>query len=280
MVSSRQQQVEKALPLSALDLPTAADDTSIGAIALQAERVELDRGELWEMMPDSCPSGPHISILTKGNARLESEQDGRYITSLSGRALVLEGLASKYKAQLRAETKCVGYRMRKVDMMLAAANADKVPQWMNRFNLMEKDEFRRLQMKLVATKGAIDGCGPHPSDGAISEWKKRKEKAVTRSERLREERCTVPPSAAAKILMLPPVAYDHRSTCSLTTVSTSTKGSRLTRGQSAPELRKQLVGEKGRLAKADTSPYRVLDFEAQILAVTQCRRPTRSVGSS
>lgn len=259
LIDSRQKQVEKGLPLSVLELPICADDTSVRAIALQAERVELDRGELWELFPDCDPSGPHLGILTKGHARLEAVQDGRYITSIAGRALILEGLATKYKAQLRAETKCVGYRMRRIDLNLAASNVDKVPKWMSRFSLLERDVYSHLQMKLVATKGAIEGCAPHPCDSHISQWKKRKEKAVSRSKEMQEERRMVPPSAS-QMLTLPPVPYDYRSAIALA----KTKSLKLQRGQSAPELRKQLVGKTNRSSKVDASPYKVLDFETQI----------------
>jgi len=174
---------------------------------MQAERVNLRAGDLWETAGDSDPCGLHYFVLAHGRAQLELED--RFVVNLASGALVLEGVVAEYGAKIRAVTKCEAYRFREVDF-LALGPAAK--DWFYRFRLLEMDTRKHVSARLLSCRNAERVTATHPSDGHIHDWKIRREKALERASRMKKERAQA--CGPCKLPQLPqfraPTLDEHR----------------------------------------------------------------------
>lgn len=181
LLVERQRQVERGLPLAPLCPAASPQCIAARAIALQAEALDLQPGQSWDFFPDDGPNGPHYGVLAQGKARLETTHQGRRAGIVYAGTLLQEGLYAKHDVRLVADTRCVGYRISRIDFFLAVAAAPTKPAWLDRFMLLEKDAREQAEMRLLATKGADHCRDRHPADAHIAQWSRRKDAALTRS---------------------------------------------------------------------------------------------------
>jgi CRP-like cAMP-binding protein len=184
LVESRREQVRKGLPLAALPLRLRPDDTGVCAVSMQAERIDIAAGELWEPEGESnC--GKHMVVLAHGRAQLELED--RFVCNLASGALILEDVVFEYGAKMRAMTKCEAYRFRVVDF-LAAKDAPAPKDWLYRFRLLEVETRKHMSARLLSVRSAERSTAPHEADAGLHDWKVRREKAIQRAQRMKRQR--------------------------------------------------------------------------------------------
>lgn len=207
LVESRKEQVRQGLPLTALPLNLRPNDAGVLSLAMQAERVDLRAGDMWETAGESDPCGLHYLVLAHGRAQLELED--RFVVHFVPGALVLEGVVAEYGAKIRAHTKCEFYRFREVDL-LALGPAAK--DWFDRFRLLEHNTRKHVSARLLSCRNAERVSAEHPSDGHIHDWKVRREKALDRASRMKQERAQA--CGPCKLPQLPqfraPTLDEHR----------------------------------------------------------------------
>jgi len=188
LVASRREQVTKGLPISALPIGVRADDVCARAVALQAERVDLDPDEIWSPIHDYDPCGPHFGVLVRGRAVMETASEGRMVQALVPGALFPEGPAAEYGVHVRALTACEGYRVRQVDFLVAVYSVPSSQEWFYRFKLLERETRSHLCARLSAVRGVSTGVQEHPSDADIHDWKNRRLKAIERARKMKVEK--------------------------------------------------------------------------------------------
>ena len=71
LVEGRREQVERGLPLCGMGILAQREDVRVRAIALLAERKELEAGELWRPVSDLEPAGPFFMVLVAGRIMVE-----------------------------------------------------------------------------------------------------------------------------------------------------------------------------------------------------------------
>jgi CRP-like cAMP-binding protein len=276
---SRKQQVEEGLPITALPIVCSADDLCAQAIALQAERLELESGALCEMLSSHDPCGIHFLILASGDAVLESvfnrgddSSDAKpwEVMTLGAGALVPEALAAFYSSRIRATTACVAYRVRQFDFLLAIESCPVGFQWLPHFRMVESEFHTKLLSRLQAGKGVALGLQPHPSDPDIQDWGSRRVTAIGRARKkktavLKDFQSILPAYMYGGFLdalpIVPPGFVDSRpSSRGSSREFGSTMASTLRRDASAPELRdtrKQRLrqaGDSGRTQLPQIAP--------------------------
>eukprot|EP00928_Gymnodinium_smaydae_P088458 TRINITY_DN72542_c0_g1_i1.p1 TRINITY_DN72542_c0_g1~~TRINITY_DN72542_c0_g1_i1.p1 ORF type:complete len:437 (+),score=75.20 TRINITY_DN72542_c0_g1_i1:183-1493(+) len=181
LVETRHEQVREGLPLTALeDVGARAEDVSVRAISLCAERIHLGAGEVWLPVADGDPSGPCVSVLVRGRGAVEMSADRIVATQLFPGALILEGLLAGCNARFRAETECEAYRIRKNDFHLAVASANS-PEWVWRFKLREKDSGDHLRMRLGSICGLLESGAPSERDQEIQAFVAHRRYCVNRA---------------------------------------------------------------------------------------------------
>jgi len=185
LLVSRREQVERGLPISALPLHVPPDDICARAIALQAELLSLAPGEIWSPYSDSSPCGQHFGVLVRGRANLILGVEGPVVMALSPGRLLPEGVLARYGANVLAITACVGYRVRQHDMAIVIASVPRSEDWTGRFQMLQKEECRRISMKLQSARGALQRREPHRSDADIHTWKENRQRSIENAKRLR-----------------------------------------------------------------------------------------------
>lgn len=186
LVKSRQDQLERGLPLSGLQLGAAADDVFVRAIALLAERLDLCKGQAWPPVSDDDPNGPCLSILIRGRACVEMPYDAEApggtvlggasgasgapttpVTVLRPGSIVHEGLIAEYGASSRAATDCEVYRIRRSDMgmVINSSATSQECQWVWTFKMQEKEAAEHLKARLQSVRGMHNGRAPRHAEG-------------------------------------------------------------------------------------------------------------------
>lgn len=208
IAEDRRDQVERGLPMCALPIGVGVEDVAVRAIALQAERIDLAPGEIWQPLLDTSPGGPHFGVLAHGRAVLELGSDGRSVMPMVAGGLFLEGLAAEFGARLRATSACEGYRIRCVDFQVAVSSIPVAFGWYYRYQLLEKETRQHVRVRLTSEIGFVKSKESHPSDDGIREWKARRQDSMNRARHLRRER-----AHEQNGLPLTPPFAEQRATC-------------------------------------------------------------------
>lgn len=187
LAESRREQVQKGLPICALPIKANPEDVSVRAVALQAERIDLAPGQSWLPLSDDDSCGSHFGVLVKGKAVLETIEGHRLVTVLTPGMLLPEGIAAEYQTQIRALTRCEGYRVRQNDFLVAVYSVPSAQEWFYRFRLLDKQTRSHWSSRLAAVKGLTESGQHHPSSDYINAWKARRLRAVERARRIHAE---------------------------------------------------------------------------------------------
>lgn len=78
-------QVERGLPLCGMGISAQKEDVRVRAIALLAERTELEPGEVWRPVSDLEPAGPFFGVLVAGRVMVEIGQEMGRMGTVDGR---------------------------------------------------------------------------------------------------------------------------------------------------------------------------------------------------
>lgn len=188
LLAQRREQVDLGLPMSLLpSVRVAPGDLTARLVALQAERLTVMPGDLWQLLPDTDPNGPRLGILVRGKAVLELSDDCKDDVQLRAPLVLAEGLPENYGARIRmVSADSEVYRLRLIDILAAAHTLQQPPEWFYQLRILEKDSRSKLQGRLVNAKGLAKSRAPHPTDAGIREWKMRREKSIKKAERIRE----------------------------------------------------------------------------------------------
>mmetsp|Transcript_41153 Transcript_41153/g.106449 ORF Transcript_41153/g.106449 Transcript_41153/m.106449 type:complete len:313 (+) Transcript_41153:2-940(+) len=187
LLESRRAQVDRCLPLSALNIKLPPGDPSVRAIALQAERMHLEPGDIWECLPDMDPCGPRLAIFVSGRAVLELVADGREVMVMTPGSFLCEGDAAEFNAQIRVLTPGFeAYRVRSSDFLAAVHSSPKPADWFYHFRLKEKEVRSMIRKRLSNTRGLRDVTSQHPCDPDINDWKNRRTASLRRAEEIRK----------------------------------------------------------------------------------------------
>lgn len=162
LAASRQKQIKRGLPLSALPLGIPIDDLCVRAVALQAHRIDLQPEETLQAIDDAGPCGPYFSVLVRGRLIVEMASDTSDVTTLTPGSLILEGMVADYSAHLRAKCHCELYRVRQSDFMIAVVSVPTAGEWFYRFRLLERETRERFLMRLKSAKGALQSLIGRP----------------------------------------------------------------------------------------------------------------------
>jgi len=177
LVTSRHEQIAKGLPLSALPLNVPHDNLFVRAVALLAERMDVEAGQEWDARPDSDACGPHTCVLAKGRAAVETAS-GRLVVTLVPGSIAADGLIHEHGAHYRAERHCEVYRFRQMDLDLARMSIPSGLEAFYKVRVLEKEARKNLEARLNQTRGCTEGLAPHPADVNIMAWKYRRTEAI------------------------------------------------------------------------------------------------------
>jgi len=166
-VQQRKQQVERGMPIAALPINVPHTEVGVRAVALQAERFDLNPGETWMPISDSNPSGPHFAVIVAGRAMLEVVSDRRPVMRLSPGSLLVEGAAAEFNSRLRALSAVEGYRVRYYDLSIVTSSIKSAEEWDKRFRLFFEETKHLLASRLMSVRGAAESCAQHADDFAI-----------------------------------------------------------------------------------------------------------------
>jgi len=212
LVESRREQVHSGRPLCGLKIGASPDDVTVKTVALQAERVPLESGELWEPVPDDDPCGPRVGVFLAGRAVVELKS-GREVMPITAGCILLEGVLSEFGARVRAvSSDCEAYRVRLFDLLAASKYGDKVPDWFYQFRLLENDTTKHLRSKLVNTRGLVNNKSTHLCDPCIRDWAARRKESVRRAEMMRAEKASVLSTGKGSVPQLPLLPPDKFGT--------------------------------------------------------------------
>lgn len=183
LVACRHLQVEHGMPLQILDIGAPRDDICARAIALQAELICLDEGELWFPLPDDDPCGRHFVVIGRGRGALKIAVPQLRIGQVSvmpieNGTLLLEGLVAKYGAHIQAATACELYRVRESDYLASVSIVPSLKEWPSRYQMLEARTQQLITSRGNAARGIISGLMPHPNDEEIQNWGDRRQKAI------------------------------------------------------------------------------------------------------
>lgn len=187
LVNSRYDQVAQGLPLSKMSLGFEQDDMVARAVGLLSERIILEPGRILRPLAETDPCGPHYWVLVFGRAVLEMGSERHMVMSLTSGSLVIEDLASEYKAHIRAEVQCESYRIRVSDFWACVLSHPAADDWMWKFKLYERDVRKQLCQRLKNVKGVIEGLAPHEKDQDIQAWTTQRKRCISRARKLRHE---------------------------------------------------------------------------------------------
>jgi len=191
LVASRRQQVAQGKPLCALPIGAKADDVTVRAVVLQAERMHFEQGQCWKAIPDNSPCGSHISVLLRGKAVVELAADDSEVMPLAPGSIVAEGVIAEYGAHVRLlSSDCEVYRMRFFELVGAAYSASQAPDWFYQFRLLEKEARKHQKARLTSAKGVALGRTEHPGDSGIRDWAEERKQKMRRAQEMRQEKAT------------------------------------------------------------------------------------------
>jgi len=184
LVAGRREQVERGVPLCAMGILAQKSDVRVRAIALLAERVDLETGEEWAPIADSEPSGPFFGVLAAGRVMVEIGPDRHIVLQLTAGAIFPEGLLATYGAVCRAETYCEAYRVRWHDFYMAVGlSTPAANDWFWKFRVQEKGTVERLTRRLQSVQGLLDVSLPHAKDVEIKAWKDQRGRRMSQAKR-------------------------------------------------------------------------------------------------
>jgi len=186
LVDCRHAQVARGVPMVGLVRGASPSDLRVRAIALIAERIEMQPGETWTPVSDDDPCGPFFGVLLQGRVIVEIGQAGHPVMTLQSGSLFMEGLAAHYGAVARAETYCEAYRVRKSDFLTAVGSNNPPPSdWIWKFKLMEQTAREETLNRLQSGSGLVQLSVPHRMDSKIQAWKNRRQHGLSRAGDLR-----------------------------------------------------------------------------------------------
>jgi len=191
LIAGKHEQLSNGMPLCGLKIGAKPGDASLKTVSLQADRVPLEKREVWEPIPDSDPCGPRIGIFVSGRGVIELSSSGRDIEvmSVSPGTVLCEGLLADFKARVRATSAdCEVYRVRLSDLLAASSFDMKPPDWFLQFRLLEKETTKSMRTRLTSARGLAENRKAHPCDPCINDWNKRRQESVKRAQDLRADR--------------------------------------------------------------------------------------------
>ncbi|CAE7195742.1 SKOR [Symbiodinium natans] len=184
LVTGRREQVERGVPLCAMNILAQKNDVRVRAIALVAERADLETGEEWQPIADSEPSGPFFGVLASGRVMVEIGPDRHIVLQLTAGSIFPEGLLATYGAVCRAETYCEAYRVRWHDFYMAVGLSTPAPNdWFWKFRVQEKATVERLTRRLQSVQGLLDVNLPHAKDDEIKAWKDQRGQRLSQAKK-------------------------------------------------------------------------------------------------
>ncbi|CAJ1406281.1 unnamed protein product, partial [Effrenium voratum] len=172
LVERRLEQVERGVPLCSMGISAQKEDVRVRAIALLAERADLETGDAWTPISDTEPSGPFFGVLVSGRVMVEIGPEHHIVLQLTSGAIFPEGLLASYGAVCRAETACEAYRVRWHDFCMAVGlSTPAASDWFWKFRVQEKATVERLTRRLQSVQGLLDVTLPHARHDEIQAWK-------------------------------------------------------------------------------------------------------------
>jgi len=201
LVESRRKQMEKGMPLCQLPIGANAEDATVRAAAIHAERLYFDPEQPWEPLPDTDALGPHLGVLARGRARVVLAANDKEVMTLPPGSLLIEGLLAEFGAQVRLlSPDCLVYRFRRFELEAAArlpvkqepgkvrSMAQEAADWFYQLRLQERDLRQKLQERLNSAKGLIAIRQHHPCDPCIHDWSTRRQNSMKRAQQLRRRK--------------------------------------------------------------------------------------------
>eukprot|EP00928_Gymnodinium_smaydae_P017950 TRINITY_DN16841_c2_g3_i1.p1 TRINITY_DN16841_c2_g3~~TRINITY_DN16841_c2_g3_i1.p1 ORF type:complete len:1749 (-),score=408.88 TRINITY_DN16841_c2_g3_i1:138-4730(-) len=164
MRKERRRQVVEGLPLCSLPLDLSAQDITVRGVALRADRLLLQPGDAWTLLPNTSPGGSHFGIVVRGRASLMIGEE-RVMTLLPG-ALVLEDLAADYEAFVQANTVVEAYRVRLSDFVLSTHRDPTARSWAGAFKHLGSQEWERTRARLENARG-VTNCRVAPPSAIV-----------------------------------------------------------------------------------------------------------------
>lgn len=215
LTESRAAQVEDGRPLCGLCSSARVQDPSVKAVALQAERMPLEAGELWEPLPDSDPCGPRIGIFLGGRAVIEIAATGQEVLPVTSGMVVCEGLLVEFGARIKATSSdCEAYRVKVFDLIAASKLSEKAPDWFYQFRVAERDSSKKLRARLTNARGVTEGKKSHPTDSCIQEYAERRKESIQRAQDNRREKNEIllgGKGSLPQLPLLPPESFGTTS---------------------------------------------------------------------
>lgn len=185
LVDGRYDQVDRGVPLCGMGITTQKDDPRVRAIALLAERRDLEAGDEWCPVPDSEPAGPFFGVLVSGRVMVEIGPEHHIVLQLTSGAIFPEGLLASYGAVCRAETTCEAYRVRWHDFYMAVGlSTPSATDWFWKFRVQEKATVERLTRRLQSVQGLLHVNVPHRKDEEIQAWKAQRGERISQAKRM------------------------------------------------------------------------------------------------
>lgn len=200
LIDSRHEQVREGFPITALGIGASQDDVRVRAIALLAERFDLQPGETLTPISDDDPCGPYYAFVVQGRATVEIGHERHIVYTLVTGSLFVESLAAHYGAIIRAESACEVCRVRQSDfLMVVGASTSAANDWIWRFKVTEKVAFEKLHKRLQSIQGLLNLTAPNAKDEEIHAWKVRKEESIVRAKRRKDDQeAALPPLLKSK----------------------------------------------------------------------------------
>jgi len=215
LLDCRYWQVSAGMPLCGLKIGAKLDDTSLRSVALQAERICLDPGMLWQPLPDTDPSGPRITVLVTGRVMLKLGDTGHEVMPLVAPVILNEGMLAELGGTLHSMFgECDAYRMRLSDILASAKSTSQPPDWFYQFRILEKETCDRIRSRLSSARGLADNKAAHPCDRCISEWSSRRRDSIRRAAKLRAVKANEVPigkGSMPQLPLLPPANFGTTS---------------------------------------------------------------------
>lgn len=184
LVDGRFDQVERGVPLCSMGIAAQKDDPRVRALALLAERTDLETGDEWTPVSDAEPSGPFFGVLVAGRVMVEIGPEHHIVLQLTAGAIFPEGLLASYGAVCRAETTCEAYRMRWHDFYMAVGlSTPAASDWFWKFRVQEKATVERLTRRLQSVQGLLHVNLPHAKDSEIQAWKAQRGERIVQAKK-------------------------------------------------------------------------------------------------
>mmetsp|Transcript_57469 Transcript_57469/g.136655 ORF Transcript_57469/g.136655 Transcript_57469/m.136655 type:complete len:1476 (+) Transcript_57469:64-4491(+) len=190
LVEIKIRQVNGGMPMCALPLNIDKADIAARAIALQAERVDLTMGEVWDASDAREFEGRHVAVLVRGSLVVELQVNNGTTTVLHLTAgnLLLETLVQEYGASMRALTPCELYRVRQHDLRLATGSVRSAQKWFGHYCLLEQRVRSECEARLRSAHGLAATLSEHPHDTDIEMWRCKRNDQIGKALLIRKER--------------------------------------------------------------------------------------------